>query len=203
MAGIEYFYAKLLKKLRGRVVQNCRIHPTSKVEAGSEVVNSNFDRHSYCGYYCQILNTDVGSYCSIANNVIIGSGDHPFDWVGTSPAFYKGRDSIKLKLSEHERSPAPRVEIGHDVWIGGNALIKGGVRLGTGSVVGMGSVVTRDVAPYEIVAGNPARPLKRRFDDQLVERLLHSKWWECDEVMLTKAAVHARSPVAFLEALGK
>ena len=94
---ISYLLAKVLKKIRGSAIVNSKIHKTSKVESGSHIVNTVFDRHSFCGYDCEIFNCDIGSFCSIANNVIIGGGMHPIDWVSTSPVFYEGRDSVKLK----------------------------------------------------------------------------------------------------------
>lgn len=196
-----FYFAKALKKLRGSAIKNSRIHPSSKVEAGSEIVNSNFDKHSFCGYQCEIINCDIGSFCSIANHVIIGGGMHPMQWISTSPAFYAGRDSIRAKFSEHQRPQPLRTRIGHDVWIGERVLIKQGVTIGTGAVVGMGSVVTRDVAPYAVVAGCPARVLRHRFDPPLVQRLLASNWWALDEDALRRAAVHARDPEAFLQRL--
>jgi acetyltransferase-like isoleucine patch superfamily enzyme len=153
-------------------------------------------------YYAKALKADIGSYCSIANHCIIGMGAHPWEWVGTSPAFYEGRESIKLKLSEHPREAIKRVSIGHDVWIGTRSLIHTCARIGTGAVVGMGSIVTGDVEPYMIVAGNPAKPIRCRFSDTLVERRLRSQWWTLDERALAAAAVHARDPEAFLGSLG-
>jgi acetyltransferase-like isoleucine patch superfamily enzyme len=198
----QFLLAKLFKKLQGKAIKNSRIHPSSKVEAGSQVYNSSFDRHSFCGYHCEINHCEVGSFCSIANHVIVGGGAHPMGWISTSPAFYFGRDSIRAKFSEHAR-PAPlRTVIGHDVWIGERALVKAGVTIGTGAVIGMGSVVTHDVAPYSIVAGAPARLLRPRFDAGVAQRLLQSEWWELGDAQLQRAAVHARDPEAFLRALG-
>jgi acetyltransferase-like isoleucine patch superfamily enzyme len=157
------------------------------------------DRHSFCGYHCEISNCDIGSFCSIANHVVIGGGMHPIGWISTSPAFYKGRDSIPMKYSEHDR-PAPlRTVIEHDVWIGEFTLIKQGVTIGTGAVVGMGSVVTRDVEPYTIVAGAPARLVRTRFPPELASRLLASEWWLLDDATLTRAAVYAPYPEEFLK----
>lgn len=198
---LEYLYSKLLKKLRGRAVRGSRIHPTSKVEAGSQVVDSTMDRHSFCGYDCDIYFADIGPFCSIANGVIIGGGVHPIDWVSTSPVFYKGRDSVKTKLSEHERKPPLRTSIGPDVWIGSRAIIKQGVSVGTGAVIGMGAVVTCDVAPYEVVAGVPARHLRFRFPEEVSNQLLASRWWELADAKLSGSAVHAQDPVAFLRSI--
>lgn len=73
--------------------------------------------------------------------------------------------------------PTPRTVIGNDVWIGQGAFIKAGVHIGTGAVIGMGAVVTHDVEPYKIWVGNPARLIRKRFDDEMVQQLLASKWW--------------------------
>lgn len=197
----EYLYSKLLKKLRGRAVRGSRIHPASKVEAGSQVVDSTMDRHSFCGYDCDIYCADIGPFCSIANGVIIGGGVHPIDWVSSSPVFYKGRDSVKTKLSEHERMPPLRTSIGPDVWIGSRAIIKQGVSVGAGAVIGMGAVVTCDVAPYEVVAGVPARHIRFRFPKEVSDQLLASRWWELADAKLSGSAVYAQDPVAFLRSI--
>lgn len=200
---ILYFWSKILKKVRGVAIKNSVIHVSSKVESGSLFVNSTMLRHSFCGYNCEVINVDIGSFCSIANGVIIGGGMHPTDWVSTSPVFYSGRDSIKKKYSEHQRTTPEKVSIGHDVWIGQNALVKQGVSIGTGAVIGMGSIVTKNVAPYSIVAGCPAKIIKTRFDDALVKRLLDSEWWSLDDSILDKSGEFSRDPVLFLESLNK
>lgn len=188
----------MIKKSRIPSIKNCNIHSTSKVESGSNVCNSNIGKYSFCGYDCEISTVSIGSFCSIANNVIIGGGMHPMSWVSTSPVFYEGRDSIPKKFFAHSREEVKKTIIGHDVWIGRNVLVKQGVNIGTGSVVGMGSVVTKDVAPYTVVAGNPARFIRYRFDEKTINELLVSKWWELDESALEKLAIDICSPSMFL-----
>ncbi len=194
-----YFWSKLLKKLRGSAIVNTTIHKTSKVESGSHVVNTTFDKHSFCGYDCKIENCDIGSFCSIANHVIIGGAFHPMEWVSTSPVFYEGRDSVKAKFSIHKRESVKRTTIGHDVWIGEGALIKQGVIIGDGVVVGMGSVVTKDVNPYTIVAGCPAKLIRKRFDTKIIEELLEIKWWEFSDKILKGYAQYFINPADFIE----
>lgn len=200
---VIYYYSKILKKLRGVSVSRSDIHCTSKIESGSHIVNITMKRHSFCGYDCEIVNTEIGSFCSIASGVIIGGEMHPMDWVSTSPVFYEGRDSVKAKFSEYEREASKKVTIGHDVWIGQNALIKQGVAIGTGAVIGMGSVVTKDVAPYSIVAGNPAGVIRMRFKKDIAERLLASKWWQFSDEELLSFGKHITNPIQFLEAIKK
>lgn len=199
--NLFYYWSKLFKKLRGAAVKNSQIHNSSKVEAGSHILNVKIGKHSFCGYDCEISNCEIGSFTSIANGVIVGGGMHPLDWVGMSPVFYKGRDSVKAKFSEFEREPVKTTFIGHDVWIGRNALIKQGVRIGTGAVIGMGSVVTKDVPPYAIFGGNPAKLIRYRFDVIIIERLLKSKWWELDDETLSRVATNIKSPNVFLDSL--
>lgn len=98
MQILFYLYSKALKKLRGSSIRNSIIHKTSKVESGNTVANTIFDKHSFCGYDCEILNCDIGSFESIANGVIIGGGMHPVDWVSMSPVFYSGRDSVRNEV---------------------------------------------------------------------------------------------------------
>lgn len=203
MEKIIYFWAKILKKLRGSAIKNSRIDPTSKVESGSNIVNTTMDKHSFCGYNCEITNASIGSFCSIANGVIIGGGMHPVSWVSTSPVFYEGRDSVKAKFSTHSRKEVEKTIIGHDVWVGQNVLIKQGVKVGTGAVIGMGSVVTKDVAPYAIVAGIPAKELKKRFDEDVIKDLLNLKWWDLEDALLTNLAVNIQNPKEFIKQFKK
>ncbi|MFN7015357.1 MAG: CatB-related O-acetyltransferase [Bacteroidia bacterium] len=184
----KYIYAKLLKKARSSAVLNSELHPTAAIESGSSFINSKLGKHSFCGYDCEIVNTEIGNYVSIANNVIIGGAMHPMDWVSMSPVFYKGRDSVRKKFSEFERAADKKTVIGSDVWIGNYALIKQGITVGTGSVLGMGSVLTKDVGPYEIWAGSPAKFIRKRFDNETIEILLKSEWWLLPDDELQKLA---------------
>jgi acetyltransferase-like isoleucine patch superfamily enzyme len=196
---IEYYWSKIFKKLHRRAIKNSIIHKTSKIEAGSHIVNSTFGKHSFCGYDCEIVSADIGSFCSIANNVKIGGGMHPIEWVSTSPVFYMGRDSVKAKFSVHKRKPIEKTTIGNDVWIGEGAIIKQGIKIENGAVIGMGSIVTKDVTAYSIVAGNPAKPIKNRFDDITIQKLLDVKWWDFDELTLEMYAKYFTNPVTFIK----
>lgn len=190
--------SKILKKLRLNAIRNSYIDPTSKVESGSNLVNVTMLKYSFCGYNCDIMNAIIGSFCSIANNVVIGGAMHPVDWVSTSPVFYGGRDSVRKKFSNHCRPEDLQTIIGNDVWIGEGAKIKQGVRVGTGAVIGMGAVVTKDVPPYAIVAGNPAKLIRMRFDDETVARLLDSQWWNLPEEKLSGMAQYIMDPQRFI-----
>lgn len=183
--NFTYIYAKLLKKLRGSAVRGSKVHATSKVEAGSAVIDSTFDRYSFCGYDCNILSCDVGAFCSIANKVSIGGVAHPVSFVSTSPVFLSHKDSVKAKFAAHDFLPRVRTFIGNDVWVGEGSYIKAGVRVGHGAVIGMGSVVTKDVEPYAVVGGNPAKIIRMRFERGIVDALLAMAWWEMSEEELS------------------
>jgi chloramphenicol O-acetyltransferase type B len=124
----------------------------------------------------------IGAFCSIADGVkIYLGGEHRVDWVTTYPF------SVMWPAASHYTGhPKTKgdVVIGNDVWIGADAVILSGVRIGDGAVVGNNSVVVKDVPPYAIVAGNPARFLKMRFDEATVERLLAIRWWEWDDARI-------------------
>lgn len=185
---IYYLWAKLMKKIRGCAVINSHIDKSSKIEAGSSIVNSSFGRHSFCGYDCHIVNCDVGAFCSIADSVSIGRTMHPVEYASTSPVFLSHKDSVKTKYSYHNYVFNIRTVIESDVWIGERVLIKAGVNIGVGAIVGMGSVVTKDVPPYAIVAGNPARLIRMRFDDDTIRELQGLAWWTMPDAELTEIA---------------
>lgn len=200
--SLSYYMSRLLKKSRGSALINSRIHKTSKIESGSEFINSTMARHSFCGYDCSIINCDVASFCSIASNVSIGGIAHPIEFVSTSPVFLSHKDSVKAKFASHDYLPKVRTVLGNDVWVGAGVYIKAGVQVGDGAVIGMGAVVTKNVAPYAIVAGNPARIIRMRFDDDVVEGLLKMKWWNLSDAELYRLGPLFNSPRTMLEMEG-
>lgn len=111
---------------------------------------------------------NIGRFCSIGRHVTLGLNprNHPCDWVSTYPLF-----------SRHYNQKVTPAEVGHDVWIGDRAVIMAGITIGHGAIIGCDAVVTKDVLPYQIVAGNPARPIRFRFDEKTVSALLASEWW--------------------------
>lgn len=131
-------------------------------------------------------NFEMGSFCSVARGVqVFVGGEHRPDWVTTFP--------VSIICRQHSHIPGHPtskgdVIIGSDVWIGSEAIIMSGVRVGDGAVVGARAVVTRDVPPYAIVVGNPARPVKMRFDEKTVDRLLKIRWWEWDDERIERAS---------------
>lgn len=133
---------------------------------------------------------EIGRFCSIGRNVILGEArvNHPIGWVATS-----------LSLGREYQAEHQLVSIGHDVWIAHEAVIMAGVKIGTGAVIGRNAIVTKDVEPYQIVAGNPARPIRYRFPEEQRLALLKSEWWNLDYEALKKLSF--RDVDAFLIAV--
>lgn len=119
----------------------------------------------------------IGNYCSIAQGSVIGGNIHPMNQLSTSAVFYAERWG-KVNYSKDDFYNVKPTIIEHDVWLGSNAIIMPDVTLGTGCVVGAGAVVTKDVAPFEIVAGVPAKSLGFRFEKDKIDQVLDLKWWE-------------------------
>jgi acetyltransferase-like isoleucine patch superfamily enzyme len=143
-------------------------------------------RCTYCGDVCIVgdRRTKIGSFVSIATHVFLGAPEHPLGSLSTSPYFYMG--FLKWKDIKHERSLSEPCEVGNDVWIGDNVFIKGGIKIGHGAVVAAGAVVTKDVPPYAIVGGVPAKVIRYRFDEATIEAFLDLKWWDLpDELIKT------------------
>lgn len=197
----KFLIAKALKKARFSSVRDSKIHPTSKIESGTSFVASTMDRYSFCGYDCDIYHVTIGGFTSIASNVVVGGARHPMEWVGMSPVFYAGRDSVKAKFSEHKLDNPPMTFIGNDVWIGRSAIILSGVKVGDGAVVGAGSVVTKDVPSYAIVAGNPAKLIRFRFEATVIHELEKIMWWNFTEAQLAEFAKHIKDPDDFIDAI--
>lgn len=131
----------------------------------------------------------IGSFCSIGSGaafIMAGNQGHRNDWVSTFPFFWMP-EVAAFEGAENGYRPAGDTVIGNDVWIGSEAIIMPGVTIGDGAVIGTRALVTRDVAPYAIVAGNPAKTIRSRFDESAVALLLEMKWWDWSEDQLRPA----------------
>lgn len=130
---------------------------------------------SYVGPHALFgANTRMGRYCSIAMNSSVGPGEHTPGWL-TTHNFARGKPNVDREAEAAVSNE--KLEIGHDVWIGANAFVSTNIKVGHGAVIGAGATVVKDVPPYAIVVGNPARLLRLRFPEKSIERLLASEWW--------------------------
>ncbi len=148
--------------------------------------------------------TEIGKFCSISNNVYIAPGNHPIEWLSTSPAFYypAGYDLGKAELQEkiNQLNNSKKCIIGNDVWIGANVVIMQGICIGDGAIIGANAVVTKNIPPYAIAAGVPAKIIRYRFAPSTVEILLNIKWWNKPMSVLRQLSIQKpENDIAFLK----
>ena len=176
--------------------------PWIRLEANARIVMSDFDgnhtiglysclnrsrvgRYSGFGSFSYLVDTEVGRYSTIGSRVSIGGFNHPTDWLSVHEFQYRDTSAmygvnVFCDKKNGQREWTLDTKIGNDVWIGDNAVILRGVSVSTGVIVGAGSVVTKNVDPYMIVAGNPARVIRPRFERSVAKKLLGSEWWDLD-----------------------
>nr|WP_165899870.1 DapH/DapD/GlmU-related protein [Pseudaminobacter arsenicus] len=162
-------------------LENCRLGRYTEVAEGGRLVETELGDYSYVMENCQAWCVTIGKFCNIAASVRINATHHPMSRATLHHFTYRASDYFDD--AEHESDffaarRAKRVRIGHDSWIGHGVTILPGVTIGDGAVVGAGAVVTRDVAPYTIVAGVPARVVRARFPAATGQRLQALAWWD-------------------------
>lgn len=141
---------------------------------------NNLEIHEYKGSEAKVI---IGKYCSIGPNVtIITGGIHPIDRISTYP--FRIRWKLPGRFKDGFPSTNGNIEIGNDVWIASSVIILSGISIGHGAVVAAGSVVTKDVSPYAIVGGNPAKVIRFRFEEEKIAQLLEEQWWDFDKEKL-------------------
>jgi acetyltransferase-like isoleucine patch superfamily enzyme len=151
----------------------------TRVNRFVKIVNTSIGRYSYIGSGCFINNTQIGHFCSISWDCSIGLASHTMSYISTSPIFTERHNGTGYSWSSIsiDNTP-PLVIIGNDVWIGTKVIILSGVTIGDGAVIAAGSIVTKNVAPYSIVGGVPAKFIRFRFDEEIINNLLIIKWWD-------------------------
>ena len=154
----------------------------ARVYSSSKIYRSKIQDYTYVGNKTAIVCATIGKFCSIANECHIGMGTHTLRKLSTSPIFtekYNGTGYTWTNKSTE--NPYKPIEIGNDVWIGFRVVILGGVKIGDGAVIGAGAVVTKDVPPYAVVGGVPAKIIKYRFSDSDITKLLEISWWNLSD----------------------
>ncbi|WP_417725081.1 chloramphenicol acetyltransferase [Salipiger sp.] len=158
-----------------------------EIGRGSRLAHVEMGDYSYCDRYADIANATVGKFANIASFTRIGPTDHPMQQASLHHFLYRSDDywdDAERDEAFFDRRRARRAVIGHDTWIGHGAVVRPEVTVGHGAVIASSAVVTRDVAPYEIVTGIPARPMRMRFPPEVVARLLDLAWWDWDHETL-------------------
>jgi phosphonate metabolism protein (transferase hexapeptide repeat family) len=173
-------------------VHNSKLGAYTAVGARTWLLEAWMDDYSYVTNDCEIANAVIGKFCSIAAMTRINPGNHPMQRAAQAPFSYSASAYFEGERDEDEffawrRAQAQLVVIGHDVWIGHGAIVLPGRTIATGVVVGAGAVVTKDVAPYTIVAGNPARLIRPRFPAAIAKRLETLEWWNWSHARLHAA----------------
>lgn len=169
---------KNIKINRLAYIKNTEFEGNNYIDRFCKIKNSSFGKYSYVGFNSDFNNVKVGNYCSISSNVKMGLGKHPTNHFSSSPVFYSNNNpfGVKEAYTSFEENPQKTI-VENDVWIGANVIVMDGVTIGTGAIVAAGSVITKDIAPYEIVGGVPAKVIKKRFEEETIDDLLQSKWW--------------------------
>ena len=176
----------------GDVSPQAKIAEGVWIPFGTNVSEScSIGRYSYIMPPSHLHHVHIGNFCSLAENITFINQQHNSKAFSTFP-FSKRLAMQGISFPElfEETMRKGDIHIEHDVWIGTNSIIMGDVTIGTGAIVGAGSIVTKDVPPYTIVAGAPARPIRKRFDDTTIEKLLKSHWWEWSLEKIEKQAPH-------------
>ncbi|WP_298908413.1 chloramphenicol acetyltransferase [uncultured Aliiroseovarius sp.] len=188
---------------------DCEIHNSTfgryvEIGRGTRLVNAQLGDYSYCDRHADIANAQIGKFANIAAMTRIGATDHPLETASCHHFLYRSEyywDDVTADEDFFARRAARVAHIGHDTWIGHGAMVKPEVTLGHGAVVASGAIVTKDVAPYTIVAGVPAAPIRARQPKQVAERLIELAWWDWDHARLRASLEDFRSlsAEAFLE----
>lgn len=142
-----------------------------------QVTDSCIGERSSIGRYSKLSNVEMGAYCCVSWDVTIGAGAHRMELPTSHPFWHDSRWGVISPDQASRVSYFDKTFVGNDVWIGCGVTIKAGVKIGDGAVIGAGAVVTKDVAPYSIVAGVPAKELRKRFSEKTIEKLLEMQWW--------------------------
>jgi acetyltransferase-like isoleucine patch superfamily enzyme len=155
--------------------KNSRFGRHNRISEQVILTNLELGDYSYVGARCHLNNVKIGKFCSIAPDVKCGLGKHPSrGFVSSHPAFYATHYHLVEKNAFEEYA---ETRIGHDVSVGANAIILDGVSIGHGAIIGANAVVTKDIPPYAIAVGTPAKVVRYRFSEEEIDMLLASEWW--------------------------
>lgn len=188
---------------RARLRGQCRFEGENSVASDVSMRSCSLGRGSCIGPGGAYKFAEIGRFCSFGPDVLIGLSIHPMDRISTSPAFYAiGHQACSLSYATDESVIEHKpVQIGNDVWVGSRAVVLAGVTVGDGAVIAAGAVVTKDVEPYAVVGGVPAKCIKMRFSAEQVKQLQDLSWWNWPDEKLRERGDTFLSADAFFSRL--
>lgn len=168
------------------VSANNRIDPRAVIYRMVKMKSSSIGRYSYVGNDTDVECADIGQFCSISDHCRIGMGGHTLSHISSCPLFTQRINGCQEQWVDQDIHAVEekRAVLGNDVWVGSHVLINGGVTVGHGAVIGAGAVVVKDVPPYAIVGGVPAKVIRYRFSPEIIEKLLELQWWNLPDETL-------------------
>lgn len=159
-------------------ILDCDFEKNIRIFENTKMVNAQVGAYSYIQTQGRIFNCQIGKFCSIAASVSIAPGIHDMNFVTTHPSLAQKTTPLpKVYARKDNLITSKKVTIGHDVWIGEKVVILDGVNIGNGAVIASGAIVNKDVEPYSVVGGVPAKHIKYRFDSETIAILQQSQWW--------------------------
>lgn len=182
----NYFARKGTRINQLAIIKWTKLEENVGIRAFCKVERCTIGKCTYLGSLVAAYDAEIGRFCSIARECYIGGASHPLDRVSSSVCFYSKQNDTGVYYNENDYAWNNHTIIGNDVWLGARAIIKSGVTIADGAVIGAGAVVTKNVGPYEIWAGNPAKLIRKRFDEVTIKKLLNIKWWNWDDERLSK-----------------
>lgn len=189
---------KKLKIGYSNTVLDVKFGTNNLLTSNITLVNVEMGDYSYVNSNTEIRNARIGKFTCIGPKVTIGLGIHPVDLVSIHPAFYTNKKDYYFADRSYF-DEFSTVIIGSDVWIGNGATILDGVSIGHGAIIGAGAVVTKDVEPYSIMGGVPAKLIRKRFDEPKIQKLLELCWWDWPLEIVEKKASTFRNVDQFLK----
>lgn len=165
-------------------ITNSILNGYNRIDRNTLIYHSKLDYASYIGNNSMVMHSEIGKFCSLSWGITIGPANHDYTRLTTHDFLYNQfYDLNPTNDAAYDRFKNKTI-VENDVWIGTGAVVLNGVKIGNGSVIGANAVVTKDIEPYAIAVGNPAKIIKMRFQDDIINNLLELKWWELPQEII-------------------
>ena len=162
----------------------------------AKMYNTKIGDYTRLRHFCTVAYAEIGKFCSIATGTKIGIAGHPSNLLSTNSIFYLEKSLNPNFRNQIDYNPYSKIKIGNDVWIGEKCLIMPGVKIGDGAIIAAHAVVTKDIPPYAIAGGVPAKVIKYRFPDEVIKKLEEIRWWDMsDNEIISHKNIFARKDI--------